>query len=285
MATARDGFVCAACGGVIPPMDLDLVSGRGGCPDCGHAVTVPAPPPPRPRAPARPSALLWVTRRTAHGALVDAGPFRRAGAARPETVVELRAVDSDDPRPAVTVTATALHGVASVRRADVTELRCAAAPEGGWELVAVAGDRVRLARGTPPSIVAMADYVSAELGLPRRDRAHAVAAPVVPGVVRRDDGALAVVPRRRRSLHAFVEALLTAGLVLDRERLRWWDGGHEHGVALGAIERFVFADDRQLTVIAHRRRRVLWHDLVDARALATVLNLELDWLRDVDRRR
>ncbi len=279
MATGRDGLVCGACGGVIPPMELDLATGRGRCPDCGNDEAVPARAPHRPRPPGRPSALLWVTRRTAPGALVDAGPFRRAGAARLETIVELRAVDSDEPRPAITVTTTAIHGLVTVSRADLTDLRCVAAPDGWWELVGVADAQVTLARGSRPSITALADCVSAELGLPWRDTAPAVAASVLPGATRRADGALAVVPRHRRSIGAFVDAVLTAGLVLDRHRLRWWIGGSEHRVAQAAIERFVSAGDHQLAVIAHQRTRVLWDDLLDARAMATVLNLELDRLR------
>ena len=276
------GGVCAACGGVIPPMELDVATGRGRCPDCDREGTYLRPPAPIAPAPPRPSALLWVIRRAEARAPVDDGPFRRAGAARPETVVEVRAVDADDPRAAVTVTATAVHGLTSVARADVTGFACAAAPDGQWDLVVVAGARAALARGTPPSIVALAELLSAELGLPWRGTAQAVAAPIVPGLARRDDGALTLVPRRRRrSLQALVDDVLASGLILDRSRLRWSEG--PAAIAVPTIERFVARGD-QLAVVVDQRARPMWQDLCDARAIATALNLELDRLRAPARR-
>ena len=65
------GGVCAACGGVIPPMELDVATGRGRCPDCDREGTYLRPPAPIAPAPPRPSALLWVIRRAEARALVD----------------------------------------------------------------------------------------------------------------------------------------------------------------------------------------------------------------------
>ncbi|MBK9030803.1 MAG: hypothetical protein IPL61_05590 [Myxococcales bacterium] len=168
---------------------------------------------------AQPSALLWLTRRTEGAGPIADGPFRQAGAPRPMTVLEVRAVDATDPRPAVTVTDRDLIGLTTVARADVTALGCAAAADGRWALVAVAGARVALARGSPPSVAAMARLLSEELALPRLAAAEPATALVPPGWIatRMPDDALALGPRRSsRALVAGVAGIALGAAALAR---------------------------------------------------------------------
>ncbi|MEZ4400123.1 MAG: hypothetical protein R3B06_08900 [Kofleriaceae bacterium] len=298
-------------------MNLDPVTGRGVCPDCGDAAAVvpsPTPLPPTPSAPlptlAERHQRLVRRARTTTGQ-PSGGPFRGAAGPSVDDRVELTMTEDAQLDAKVSITARSLEahsprGRVLVARDGIVrvETRTVASE---WSLLVttarvveaargvpaeVAGREVELARGAPEEIAALGGQVAGELGL-----VCYLHGPVQPTLPRRwtvaagAAGEVVVSPPGRGLL------LRLLGVAAPADHLRFGpDGIGSRRVALARVDgfRLILVDDRRAAIGMMQDggvRPAFWRwpgdtsssprffPLAEARAACARLNFEFDQLR------